>query len=46
MVWQSRQAKFAEGLIIAIREVGAALAEHFPGDGTQRNELSDEIIYG
>jgi uncharacterized membrane protein len=35
----------AEGLALAIEEVGSRLAEHFPRRADDRNELSDEISY-
>lgn len=39
--------KFAEGLVICINELGAALANHFPYDPTvHKNELPDEIVFG
>jgi uncharacterized membrane protein len=34
---------FADGLVRAIHEAGERLAEHFPRQGDDRNELSDEV---
>jgi uncharacterized membrane protein len=35
----------AQGLVAAIDEAGARLAEHFPREGGDRNELPDGISY-
>lgn len=41
------QKKHAEGIANAVREIGQALALHFPYDRTtDSNELSDEIVFG
>lgn len=39
-----KQGQFAEGLEMGIAMAGKALAEHFPYNNGDRNELSDEII--
>ncbi len=39
-----KQEKFVEGLVAGITEAGNVLKKHFPYDGGDRNELSDEII--
>ncbi len=41
-----RAGKFAEGVILVIKEVGAMLAKHWPEVNHRQNELPDEIIYG
>lgn len=39
--------KFAEGLVVCVNELGAALAKHFPYDpAIHKNELPDEIVFG
>jgi uncharacterized membrane protein len=38
-----KKAEFTSAILGAIEKVGAVLAEHFPPDGTARNELSDEV---
>lgn len=39
-----KKSEFTEGLLAAIERVGTLLAKHFPHQGDDRNELSDEII--
>lgn len=39
--------KIGEGLCVCIRELGKALAQHFPYDpAVTKNELPDEIVFG
>jgi uncharacterized membrane protein len=38
-----KQGQFTEGVVIAITQVGEALAKYFPPVGDDRNELSNEI---
>lgn len=38
--------EFVTGLSTGIERAGAALAEHFPRKHDDKNELSDEIVYG
>jgi uncharacterized membrane protein len=38
--------EFVAGLATGIERAGAALAEHFPRKHDDKNELSDEIVYG
>jgi uncharacterized membrane protein len=38
-----RQARPRDGLVAAVRDVGAVLRVHFPRDPEDRNELSDEV---
>ncbi len=39
--------EYTEGLCQCIKELGSALAAHFPPDATiNRNELPDEIVFG
>jgi len=39
-----RQGRIAEGMVAAIGEVGAVLAEHFPRSDTDTNEIPDKLI--
>ncbi|MFO1205647.1 MAG: TPM domain-containing protein [Burkholderiales bacterium] len=39
-----RAGRFEAGAIRGIREIGAHLTRHFPGDGTRSNELSDRPV--
>ena len=41
-----KQSKFTEGLVSGILEAGSALKAHFPHQGGDKNELSDDIIFG
>ncbi|MEO5570351.1 MAG: TPM domain-containing protein [Bacteroidia bacterium] len=41
-----RQQHIAEGIIHAINEAGKALSHHFPFQTDDRDELSDEIVFG
>lgn len=42
-----REGKYAEGLSNCVRELGKALAAHFPPDpNINKNELPDEIVFG
>ena len=43
--WEFRSGNFTEGIVEAVRRVGAALAEHFPVEpgAPNPNELTDEI---
>ncbi len=36
--------RIADGMVAAIEHVGAVLAEHFPRDGNDTNELPDRLI--
>ena len=40
-----RQARPRDGLVEAVRDVGAVLRVHFPRDPEDRNELSDEVSF-
>lgn len=46
MAQHFRQEQIAEGIIHAIHEAGKALSHHFPCQKNDRDELSDEIIFG
>lgn len=39
-----REGRCAEGMAAAVERVGAVLAEHFPRDAADRNELPDRLI--
>jgi len=40
------EGEFLKGLTIGIKMSGEALKEHFPYHKTDKNELSDEIVFG
>ena len=44
MIGPIRDGRLADGMIAAVEKVGAVLAEHFPRDGGDRNELPDRLI--
>jgi len=44
MLGHIRQGHLAEGIAAGVRDVGAVLAEHFPCDGDDTNELPDRLI--
>lgn len=44
MLVQIRAGRVADGMIAAIEQVGALLAEHFPRDANDVNELPDRLI--
>lgn len=44
MVVELKQDRLADGLIAAVSRVGAVLAEHFPRDANDVNELPDRLI--
>lgn len=47
MIHHFNKDNYAEGIANCIKEIGDALAEHFPYDeATDKNELPDEIIFG
>ena len=46
MMSSFKQGNIYEGLMTAIHEAGEALAIHFPFTSGDRNELSDDIIFG
>ena len=39
-----KQGRPAEGIVAAVAQVGAVLAEHFPRSATDRNEIPDKLI--
>lgn len=39
------QGQYAEGIIEAVERIGRKLAEHFPPEADDQNELSNEISY-
>ncbi len=44
MIVEMKQGRMAEGMIAAVTEVGAVLAEHFPRHANDVNELPDRLI--
>ncbi|GMM92776.1 TPM domain-containing protein [Qipengyuania sp. MTN3-11] len=44
MLAEIKQGRIAEGLAAGVRDVGAVLAEHFPRDADDQNELPDRLI--
>lgn len=44
MLKDIRQGCVAEGIAAGVRDVGAVLAQHFPRDGQDQNELPDRLI--
>ncbi|MCB2089667.1 MAG: hypothetical protein R3E18_01345 [Sphingomonadaceae bacterium] len=44
MLVEIRAGRMAEGMIAGIRDVGTLLAEHFPRDEDDQNELPDRLI--
>ena len=41
-----RQGKFADGIALAVEQVGAKLKQFFPKQSDDENELPDDISYG
>jgi len=46
VIAQFKQGKFAEGICEGIDMTGEMLHVHFPRNGNDKNQLSDEISYG
>jgi putative membrane protein len=44
MLGPIREGRLADGMIAAVEKVGAVLAEHFPREGDDQNELPDRLI--
>ena len=44
MLVHIRAGRVAEGMAAAVEQVGAVLAEHFPRDENDTNELPDRLI--
>jgi putative membrane protein len=44
MLAEIREGRLAEGMAAGVRDVGAVLAEHFPRDAEDTNELPDRLI--
>jgi putative membrane protein len=44
MLGEIREGRIAEGLAVGVRDVGAVLAERFPRDAEETNELPDRLI--
>ena len=40
-----RQRAFAEGICLAVQQIGAKLKKHFPADGDTENELPNTISF-
>ena len=41
-----KREEFTDALVEAIETAGQLLAQHFPRQGSDRNELSDQIVDG
>lgn len=46
MLEQFKAGCYAEGLCVGVERLGAQLAQHFPREGDDRNELTDEVSIG
>jgi uncharacterized membrane protein len=46
MVSNFKEGKLLDGLLEAVHGAGEALSKHFPYESDDRNELSDDIIFG
>lgn len=44
MLVEVKAGRIAEGFVAGVRDVGAVLAEHFPREADDRNELPDRLI--
>ena len=44
MLREIKQGRIAEGLAVGVRDVGFVLAQHFPRDESDENELPDQLI--
>ncbi|NVD43585.1 TPM domain-containing protein [Qipengyuania atrilutea] len=44
MLAEIKQGRLAEGMAAGVRDVGVVLAEHFPRDADDQNELPDRLI--
>ena len=44
MLDEIREGRIAEGMAVGVRDVGFVLAQHFPIDGDDENELPDRLI--
>lgn len=44
LIAEVRQGRIADGMIAAIRDVGAILAKHLPREAADKNELPDRLI--
>ncbi|MDT0575392.1 hypothetical protein RM533_04250 [Croceicoccus sp. F390] len=44
MLFELKQGRTAPAMIVAVRQVGLVLAEHFPRETDDRNELPDRLI--
>jgi uncharacterized membrane protein len=38
--------QYAEGIEMALKNIGSSLSEYFPTTGTRKNELPDDIVFG
>jgi putative membrane protein len=39
-----REGRVADGMVAAIQDIGAVLAEHFPRSAEDKNEIPDKLI--
>jgi putative membrane protein len=44
LVVQVKQGRIADGMVAAIEDIGAVLAEHFPRSAEDKNEIPDKLI--
>jgi len=44
LLMEVREGRVADGMVAAIRQVGAVLAEHFPRSAADTNEIPDKLI--
>jgi uncharacterized membrane protein len=38
--------QYAEGIEMALKNIGSSLSEYFPATGIRKNELPDDIVFG
>ncbi len=46
MLLQFKENKFTEGFVVGIGAAGEALKQHFPHQDNDKNELSDDVVFG
>jgi len=40
-----RKSEFTQGIIVGVKKAGELLAQHFPHQRKDRNELSDDVAH-